>query len=274
MLSRPSFTFASILQTFFSSGPRTHHGVLSILCDAWNTATPLGRCYSVQSKLTLMCIDTTFAINMAPLILMAGHSFVKRLASDRRAHHSSDLRPTFGLKEKFSFFFQGYSGANVGSLRAEIIPFSWDRQPSHVRTTLLDIGRPTNDLADRSVATPVMVMVGDAIVALATEIVKLPYVHVVIMFGILSRVPLPGSGARDAHGIDFNSIFQQANDQLRKASATVEKLRFWPMRGVYSDPLSFLCPVGTHLNTDGMRKYTRIVRHAIITWHITHVIIT
>ena len=91
----------------------------------------------MQSKLTLICIDTTIAVNMAPLILMAGHSFVKRLASDRRAHHSSDL--TFSLK--------GYSGANVGSLRAEIIPFSWDLQPSHV-IGLLDIG--TNDLADRT----------------------------------------------------------------------------------------------------------------------------
>ena len=74
---------------------------------------------------------------------MAGHSFVKRLASDRRAHHSSDI--TFVLKEKFSFFFQGYSGAIVGTLSAEIIPFIWDLQPSHV---ILDIG--TNDLADRS----------------------------------------------------------------------------------------------------------------------------
>ena len=189
---------------------------------------------------------------MAPLILMAGHSFVKRLASDRRANHSSDL--TFGLKEKFSFFFQGYSGANVGSLRTEIIPFVWDLQPSHV---ILDIG--TNDLADRSVDP---VAVGDAIVALATEIAELQYVHVVIIFGILPRMP-PARFKRRTR-VDFNSIFQQANDQLRRSSATVAKLRFWPMRGLYSDPLSFLCPDGTHLNTNGMRKYTRLVRNAII----------
>ena len=178
----------------------------------------LGRCYSTQSELTLICIA------------------ISNLCGQ---HGSTD---------------SGYSGANVGSLRTEIIPFVWDLQPSHV---ILDIG--TNDLADRSVDP---VAVGDAIVALATEIAELQYVHVVIIFGILPRMP-PARFKRRTR-VDFNSIFQQANDQLRRSSATVAKLRFWPMRGLYSDPLSFLCPDGTHLNTNGMRKYTRLVRNAII----------
>ena len=82
------------------------------------------------------------SLAMAPPILLAGHSFVRRLASDRG--HNGDTALRFNLRDQFSFFLQGYSGASVASLRAEIVPFIWDFMPTHV---ILDIG--TNDLACR-----------------------------------------------------------------------------------------------------------------------------
>ena len=191
---------------------------------------------------------------MAPLIFLAGHSFVKRLASDRK--RVGDTTLSFNLRDHFSLFMQGYSGASVASLRSEIVPFIWDLRPTHV---IIDIG--TNDLAPRD-AHPVQV--GDAIVALAREISELPYVRGVVMLGIIPRKPPTTGRYRRRTRPDFNDVFQVANDQLRFAAQSSDELLYWPQRGLYADPSSFLSSDGTHLNTEGMRKYTRNVRNAII----------
>ena len=82
------------------------------------------------------------SLAMAPLILLAGHSFVRRLASDRGRNGDTVLR--FNLRDQFFSFLQGHSGASVAFLRAEIVPFIWGFMPTHV---ILDIG--TNELACR-----------------------------------------------------------------------------------------------------------------------------
>ena len=98
---------------------------------------------------------------------------------------------------------------------------------------------------------------------LAREIAELPYVRAVFMLGIIPKNPCSRSCRRRTRE-DFNSVIHRANDQLREAARSSDILVFWPQRGLYSDPPSFFCHDGTHLNAEGMRKYTKNLRNIII----------
>ena len=62
---------------------------------------------------------------------------------------------------------------------------------------------------------------------LAREIAQLPYVCAVFMLGIIPKNPCSRSCRRRTRE-DFNSVIHRANNQLREAALSSDKLVFWP----------------------------------------------
>ena len=99
---------------------------------------------------------------------------------------------------------------------------AWRRTSRRIEKHNRAISTTRRRIVYTSRGSVVGVAVGDAIVARSTEIAELHYVHVVIIFGILPRMPPTRFKGKRRTRVDFNSIFQQANDQIRKASATLQ----------------------------------------------------
>ena len=188
-------------------------------------------------------------------VLIWGHSFVRRLEHfclENEALHNMSLTP-----ETHLMFFKSRSGAKATHARSDFkVAVQVDAD-----MVILDIG--TNDLDSQRL--PPAELAKEVFNIAKTLLDTCGDVKVVIILEVLFRsVTRSGpnsnpSFAADAHQYN-NGIKALVNQQENRDDAPV---RFWHHKGLVDQWPSYLSD-GVHLNDEGMWKYQRSIKRAIL----------
>ena len=178
-------------------------------------------------------------------VAVAGHSFVRRLATFSLAHRSLNL----DLDERYQVTFISRGGLKVQqlySLTQDIVSASRD-------VVFLDIG--TNDLANST-----SVDVGDKVLAFASYLTVMAEVRSVVISHMFYR-----DSALSLYPVDddFNTRVFLYNKYMFEATKSFDNIHFWSHKGVWSNWQQYLLD-GVHFNDAGNTKYFNSVRGAVI----------
>ena len=193
-------------------------------------------------------------------VLILGHSFVTRLDLYLK---SSNLAPNLNISQGVDINLLGLRGAHLSDL-FDCIPVVLDLNPDMV---FIEIG--TNDLCgSRVLPLDFVNFAFDFMSALYREGIKY------IFFGqILPRVsPVPSllhssSGQKWFYHLDFNMLrhkFIRTNAQLQARLMGRCPFTYWRHRGLWNSTSHHLSGDGIHLNKDGMARYVRSLRGAVL----------
>ena len=185
-----------------------------------------------------------------------GHSFINRLEKlcfDKyETHGNMSLVP-----ESHLIFFKSRPGGRADQLKGDMKII----KQVDADMVIIDIG--SNDI-DNCVISPDVL--AKQVFADAKEMLeKYPQVKVVVILEVLFRMPhsqFPLKNKNfvaDAHR--YNNMMKiLVNDQPNREKAPI---RFWHHRGLVKDWSSYL-EDGVHLNVEGMLKYHKSLRRAVL----------
>lgn len=187
-------------------------------------------------------------MDLLPKVMVLGHSFVRRLASDLDRGFDERTTKDFGLNQCYIRMF-GVGGRTVEKLRKYDLKSVTSLRPDIV---LLEIG--TNDLSTRS-----PVVVGSEIDDLVNDLLDRFGVKLVGVFTIIPRAdPV------------FNKKVKIVNQYLKVVLGDRHNVFVWGHRKLLEPQNEVLLPDGVHLNCYGQYRLYRSYRGAII--HAVHIL--
>ena len=183
----------------------------------------------------------------APVVLILGHSFVKRICHDLDINAIPGAYANFDLHGTASVRLHGIGGRTVAKLRKYDLHVVRSLSPDIV---ILEIG--TNDL---SVHGPEVV--GSAIDELV-ELLRVNFsVRVVVVCEIISR------GSSNTRAENFNASAKVLNRYVRAVLEHQTNVFTWQHRGFINPYRNLLLPDGVHVNPAGQYCLYRSYRGAI-----------
>lgn len=187
-------------------------------------------------------------------VMLIGHSFIRRLQTySERSGHASDPYANLRLdRNQFRLSFIGLPGASVNGARS-LQPQLHTIQTIHPDIVFLEIG--SNDLCDPNLEPRIL---AQNVISLA-RFIHIGYnVQCVVIGSILPRV---GSTWRS-----YNTRVIVTNEYLREFSIPEVGLYFWRHRGFTDCSVNPFSGDGVHLNPQGMQKYVRSIRWAVLSY--------
>ena len=191
-------------------------------------------------------------------VWICGHSFVTRLQSFCYDNYETHGNMGF-VPESHLVFYKSRSGGITTHLKQDM------KIAAQVDADLVIIDIGTNDLDSSCVPPDVLAknVFEDAKLLLQ----KYQHVKMVIILECLFRsvkgrhAPKNPNFVADAHRYN-NKLKLLVKDQPDRDNAPI---RFWHHRGLVHNWPSYLCD-GVHLTQDGMQKYQKSIRRAILKW--------
>ena len=178
--------------------------------------------------------------------LILGHSFTKR-AQRYLLNSKSDL---LKLKQYEHVFFHGIGGMTVESIRNEL---DMIKNLENIKVVIIDIG--SNDLTTNIKTTKLC----RKVIKIAKKIVKQHSIKVVIMQQF-KRVKSTGNFSV----AQYNWRVMQFNDLMVKSAAQLQNIKIHKIRNMIPLWERLLCKDGVHLNSQGLFRYCRNYRAALV----------
>ena len=180
---------------------------------------------------------------MACHILVVGHSLVRRLEqfSVEQNLYNLNLDPS-----RFRISFLGIGGLTIKNAIWHVNAIE-ELKPNAV---ILDLG--TNDLDNRE--EPDAGFVAADIVEFANELL----LHTKLVYIVTAY-----HRARPRRA-DYEAVLPLFNSTLRRICRILQNVHFWPLRNLTQNWENFLTADGVHLNAEGLPRYYRSIRGAVL----------
>jgi lysophospholipase L1-like esterase len=184
---------------------------------------------------------------MAPVkTLIIGHSFVARASTYVQNNMMGNLNlPT----DYHDVMFLGKSGATIRN----VLPL-FQTRVSNPDLVILDIG--TNDLYSPQTVE----FLACSVLDVAQTILSYDGVKRVILLGPLFRTAHGKHGAPEHFNARVRAFNHSLKQRLHRLSGPIE---FWYHKGLSARVTGYLTD-GVHLSSEGMRKYIRSLRRAVM----------
>ena len=187
-------------------------------------------------------------------ILILGHSYVRRLKEFVNSCNLTKVTPNFGLdSERFVIHYEGYGGADIGRIHAQLYRVVNQFQPDLV---ILQVG--SNDISNANKDPAIL---ADKLTDLANRLHFQFHVRKVVISELFFRNKWRGG--------NFNDVTKEINNCLRAKIPAHSKsagISFWRHFG-FRDPLvrrSLQNIDMVHFNDAGNLKYYKSLKRAIL----------